>query len=148
MESSFSLYGPWTWATIGILLCAAETIAPGVFLLWLGLAAIATGLLQFAFVLPLSGTLIAFALFALAFVYLGRRVYGSPEDTSDQPFLNQRIRALIGREVTVSEPIAHGEGHIQVDDALWKVKGPDCAIGTRVRITGQHDAMTLTIETL
>ena len=41
MESSFSLYGPWTWATIGILLCAAETIAPGVFLLWLGLAAIA-----------------------------------------------------------------------------------------------------------
>ena len=38
---------PWFWLAAGILTCAAEALAPGMFLLWIGLAAIATGLTSF-----------------------------------------------------------------------------------------------------
>jgi inner membrane protein len=44
----------WLWLAGGVLLLAAETMLPGVFLFWIGLAAIATGLALF--VLPLSLT--------------------------------------------------------------------------------------------
>ena len=36
----------WAWIILGLALIGLELLAPGVFLLWLGLAAIATGLID------------------------------------------------------------------------------------------------------
>lgn len=38
--------GPWNWMLLGFVLLAAEILAPGVFLLWIGIAAILTGTLS------------------------------------------------------------------------------------------------------
>ena len=38
--------GPWAWWILGLALLAAELAAPGVFLIWIGLAAIVLGLLS------------------------------------------------------------------------------------------------------
>ena len=40
--------GPWAWIILGVVLIGLELPAPGVFLVWLGLAAIATGLIDAA----------------------------------------------------------------------------------------------------
>ena len=41
MSSCFSSLGPWAWIVLGLALMGLELLAPGVFLLWLGLAALA-----------------------------------------------------------------------------------------------------------
>ncbi len=43
---------PWIWLALGLVLLGIETMAPGLFIFWIGLAAIATGL--FVWPLPLA----------------------------------------------------------------------------------------------
>ena len=41
--------GPWTWWIAGLVFLGLEILVPGVFLLWIGLAAIVVGALSFLF---------------------------------------------------------------------------------------------------
>ena len=135
----------WVWLVGGVLLCAAEIAAPGAFLLWIGLAAIATGLLAFLADPPLVWSLIAFSVFALGFVLIGRRLYGAEEETGQA--LNQRVRGLVGQSFSLDQPIENGTGRIRIGDSLWRVKGADAPAGARIRVTGvAEDGMTLTVE--
>jgi membrane protein implicated in regulation of membrane protease activity len=56
------------------------------------------------------------------------------QTASEQPLLNRRGSQHIGRMVCVSEAIAGGEGRVRVADTAWRARGPDCAVGTWVRI--------------
>ncbi len=38
--------GPWAWWVLGIVLLILEVLLPGVFLIWIGIAAIITGALS------------------------------------------------------------------------------------------------------
>lgn len=141
--------GPWTWWVAGMLLLGAELIAPGVFLVWIGLAAIATGILS----LVLWGSIIwgwqiqllVFAAFAVAFTLIGRRLVKTRGDTSDEPLLNQRTASLVGRTATLEDPIREGRGRIRLDDTWWSVNGPDLPTGTRIRVSAAH-GRDLTVE--
>ena len=44
MTEMFSTLGTWNWLIFGFILMALELLAPGVFLFWLGLAALLVGL--------------------------------------------------------------------------------------------------------
>ncbi len=46
MTAMFSTLGTWNWLIFGVVLMALELLAPGVFLFWLGLAALLVGLLS------------------------------------------------------------------------------------------------------
>lgn len=141
--------GPWSWWVLGLGLLAAELLVPGVFLVWIGLAAIAVGLASLALWghawWPWEVQLLAFALLSVAFVLAGRRFYAGPGGESDEPMLNQRGATLVGRIATLGEPVRDGRGRVKIDDSFWPVKGADMPAGTRVRITGA-DGATLTVE--
>ncbi len=136
----------WLWVAAGVLLCAGEMLAPGVFLLFIGLAAIVTGLVLTIVPLSFVWSLLLFGALAVVAVYLGLRFYGSRETASDQPFLNRRADALVGREFPLADAIRNGEGAIRVSDTRWRVRGPDMPAGTRVRVTGIEDATSLRVE--
>ena len=40
LERIFGELGPWNWMVLGFALLALEILVPGVFLLWIGLAAL------------------------------------------------------------------------------------------------------------
>ncbi|MBX9740469.1 MAG: NfeD family protein [Beijerinckiaceae bacterium] len=138
----------WTWLIVGILLCAAEALAPGLFMLWIGLAALANGLLLIFIPLDLPWLLLTFGLFTGLFVLAGSRFYGSRDETSsDAPFLNRRAAALIGREARLQEAIVDGFGMVRIDDTVWRVAGPDLPVGARVRVIGlARDGAILDVE--
>ena len=136
----------WVWLVGGLLLCAGESLAPGIFLLWFGLAAIATGLVMFVLPLPLEWSLIVFGLFAIVTLLIGRRTYGSRNREGDRPFLNRRAEALIGQIFVLDQPIEAGEGRIRVNDSIWRIVGPDLPIGTRVRVTEIIEGGLLRVE--
>lgn len=145
MTVMFATLGTWNWLIFGIILMALELIAPGVFLFWLGLAALLVGLLSFGFDLSWQTQILMFAVFAAAAVPLWRRVARSHPGGAGSPFLNKRADALIGRVFTLEKPIVDGAGTVRIDDTIWRVAGPDAPAGSRVRIV-QADGASLTVE--
>lgn len=138
--------GFWLWLIGGMMLIAAEAFAPGAFLLWIGIAAIATGLLTAAIDLSLTLSLLFFAFSAVVSVLVGRRVYGTSAAANDEPFLNRRADALVGREFTLAQPIKGGEGVISVNDTQWRLRGPDMPAGVRIRVVAIEEATFLRVE--
>ena len=140
--------GPWAWWIAGLVFLGLEILIPGVFLLWIGLAAIVVGALSF----PFWGAeewswqvpMLVFAVLAIVFALVGRRWSGTGKE-SDQPMLNRRTEGLVGRTATLEEPVSDGKGRIRLDDTTWIVQGPDLPVGTRVRITAAQ-AGALLIE--
>lgn len=135
-----------TWAAVALLLFAAEALAPGAFMLWLGFAAAAVFLIVLA--LPELSVLVQVALFVgLSFISIQvyRQWFRGRERKSDQPMLNRRTEQLVGRVLPLERSIVNGSGRVQIADAYWDVAGPDLPAGTAVRIVGT-DGMTLKVE--
>ena len=145
MTEMFSTLGTWNWLIFGFILMALELLAPGVFMFWLGLAALLVGLLSFAVNPSWQTQFLMFAVFAAAAVPLWRRVARSNSAVSkSNPFLNKRTDALIGRVFTLEKPIIDGSGTVRIDDTVWRVAGPDTPAGSRVKIV-QADGASLTV---
>lgn len=140
--------GPWSWWIVGLVFLGLEIVIPGVFLLWIGLAAIVVGAVSLGFwnadFWGWQLQLLMFAVLGIAFALVGRRISGSNTE-SDQPMLNRRVEGLVGRTATLEEPITEGKGRIRLDDTTWIVQGPDMPAGARVRITTAQ-AGGLTVE--
>jgi inner membrane protein len=145
MAEMFVTLGTWNWLIFGFVLMALELLAPGVFLFWLGLAALLVGLLSFAIDPAWQTQLLMFAVFAAAAVPAWRYFARSASSHSvSNPFLNKRTEAMIGREFTLEKPIVDGAGTVRIDDTVWRVAGPDTPAGSRVRIV-QADGASLTV---
>ncbi|MCX7630898.1 MAG: NfeD family protein [Geminicoccaceae bacterium] len=135
---------PWHWWVLGGLLVLLEVAAPGFVLIWLGLAALATGaLLWLAPELAWPLQLAAFSLLALGLVggWLGRR--RRRPLAPDEPFLNRRAESYIGEVLVLVEPIRQGRGKARVGDTVWPVRGPDLPAEARVRVVGVRDGALL-----
>ena len=136
----------FAWAAFALVLFAAETLAPGAFMLWLGFAAAAV----FVAVLlvpgiPLLVQVLAFVVLSFVSVQVYRTWFRGRERESDQPALNRRTAALVGRVVPLERAIIDGRGRVQIADAYWDVTGPDLPQGAKVRIVG-GGAMSLQVE--
>src|SRR3981189_20462 len=145
MAEMFSTLGTWNWLIFGFILMAVELLAPGVFMFWLGLAALLVGLLSFAINPSWQTQLLMFAGFAGAAVPAGG-AFGRSEGSRSRsnPLLNKRTEALIGREFTLEKPIVDGTGTVRIDDTIWRVAGPDTPAGSRVRVV-RADGASLTV---
>jgi membrane protein implicated in regulation of membrane protease activity len=135
----------WTWLTLGILLAAAEIVAPGFFLIWVGLAAIATGVIAWIVPLSVPVQLGIFGLLSFVALYGARRWLKANPITSNDPLLNQRGHRLVGEILTVTKAIEDGRGRAKVGDGEWPVRGPDVAEGSKVRVVSA-DGGVLVVE--
>ncbi len=125
----------WLWLIGGVILLAAELIAPGFSLIFIGAAAIATGLLSVALGLPVTLQLASFAILAFVAARIGgRRFYASRYDYSADPLLNDRAARLLGKVVVVVEAIDSHGGRVRVGDSEWSARGKPAGVGERVRI--------------
>jgi membrane protein implicated in regulation of membrane protease activity len=136
----------WHWWALGLAFVVIEMLAPGIYFLWLGIAAALVGFVLIA--IPdysWQGQLITFAVLSVASVAVGRWVVRRYLGTTDQPRLNRRGEQYVGRVFNLDEPIVNGVGKIRVDDTTWKISGPDCAAGAKVLVTGV-DGVVLRVE--
>ena len=126
----------WLWLIGGVVLLIAELIAPGFSLVFIGAAAIATGLIALALPISIPLQLALFALLALIVARLGsRRFYAARYDYSANPHLNDRATQLLGRVVVVVEPVDSHGGRVRVGDSVWSARAVrPAAVGERVRI--------------
>lgn len=137
----FGEHVPWSWIVGGLVLLGIELFAPGGVFVWLGGAAIVTGLITL--VVPL-GLPVQFAVFGgisiagiAGWIAMRRRV---PAET-DAPFLNNRAERFVGKEGFLSEAILGDKGRMEIGESVWRVTGPELPTGHRVRIVGHQGSM-------
>ena len=135
----------WHWIVIGLVLIALEMMVPGVFLLWMGTGAIATGCIVVALAIT-SWEIQCLIFVPLAFLslLLGRKFIRKAAPSKDTT-LNRRLASYIGRRAEVCQAIVNGKGRIRLGDTLWIVQGSDCPAGTMITVTGV-DGSELIVE--
>ncbi len=144
-----SLIDAYGWWIAGLLLLIGEILIPGIFLIWLGLAALIMGVIDALFpALPWYWQLAVYAVIAGAMVFGVRPILSRELDReTERPTLNRRLHAMVGRTGMLSEPIAGGVGRARIGDTQWRVRGPDLPEGTRVRVVGvDEETLALLVE--
>jgi membrane protein implicated in regulation of membrane protease activity len=151
LDRIISELGPWNWMVLGFVLLIMEVIAPGVFMLWIGIAALLIGAVSLqiwdAGFWTWQVQMLAFLVLSLVSALAGKELVGGRREPTDQPLLNLRGAQMVGRTATLAEPIRDGRGRIKLGDTLWRVSGPDLPAGTQVRVVGAADTdLELTVE--
>jgi inner membrane protein len=133
----------WVWIALGLALAVLEILVPGVYLIWLAAAALITGGLSYLFGFGWPLEIISFVSLALIAVYSARRYLSYQPIVSTDPLLNQKGGRMVGEIALVVQPIESGSGRVKVGDSEWLARGPDTAVGQRVRISGNDGAILL-----
>ncbi|HKR92379.1 NfeD family protein [Novosphingobium sp.] len=135
----------YTWLALGLVLAVAEMAIPGVFLIWMAGAALATGLITWVLPIGVPIQIGLFAVLSIIAVFVGRRYISRHPVVSADPKMNDRGARVIGETVVVTQAIEGGQGRVKLGDSEWLARGADAAVGTRLRISG-HDGVVLVVE--
>lgn len=136
----------YLWWILSLVLIAGEVLAPGYFLLWVGLAAAAMGAaLLVAPDLGLLAQAVLFGAFSFAFCYVYARWIRSALESrsAGSEKLNRRGDQLIGQRYQLIEAIANGRGKAAVGDGQWLVSGPDTPAGAIVEVVSVEGSSLL-----
>jgi membrane protein implicated in regulation of membrane protease activity len=134
----------WHWWILGVGLMVLEVFAPGTFFLWMGISSGVVG-----FILLLAPNLgwqyqfMVFSIFSIVSIASWRLYLRKHPTQTDRPTLNRRGEQYVGRNFTLEHPIINGLGKIHVDDSTWKIRGDDCEVGSRVKVTGVDGTILL-----
>ncbi len=93
METIIAL-GAWNWMILAAILFVLELLAPGIFLMWFGVAAAATALIVFRYDFAWQWQLIWFCGLSLASVLLAAKYLRKHPLESERPLLNERAVQL------------------------------------------------------
>jgi membrane protein implicated in regulation of membrane protease activity len=138
-------FGVWNWFILGGLLLLIEVIAPGTFMLWLGLSAIMVGLVSLVIAWPWQAQFAAFGALSIVSILVWRQFSPKLDEVRAQPFLNRRAEGFVGRVFTLEKPIVDGSGSVKIGDTIWQVRGPDLPAGTRIKVV-DADGATLVAD--
>lgn len=127
----------YLWWILALLLIAGEVLLPGYFMLWIGLAAAAMGVLLW--LMPSLGLLAQAVIFAAlaiaACVLYARKLRGRIERSEPgSERLNRRGEQMIGQRYVLTEAIVNGRGKAGVGDSQWLVAGPELPLGATVEV--------------
>ncbi len=137
----------WThWLALGFVLCGLEMLLPGFVLVWFGTAALIVGGVSFFLPhLDWAWQVGIFSVLSAVLFFLSRRFLVNRPQPDHSTQINDRASRLIGEYVVLTEPIRHGQGKVFIKSTLWRIKGPDAATGTTIKITGT-DGDQLVVE--
>jgi membrane protein implicated in regulation of membrane protease activity len=135
------------WWLLALLLIGAEILAPGFFMLWIGIAAAVMGLIVLIFpdlMFPME--VVLFVLLSLASCFLYWKFIRHVRDAlTDQPLLNRRAEQYVGRKYILDSAIVNGHGKARVGDSLWMVEGPELPAGSPIEVVSV-DGTTLKVR--
>lgn len=142
MEENFTLVY-WYWFVFAAILGTIEILAPGIFFLWLALAALLTGFVALlAPQIGMAGQLVSFSALSVILVFVAYKYIKTNPIASDQPMLNNRLAQYVGKTYVLETAIENGVGRVKIGDSSWRVEGPALPAGASVRVVSvDNDAL-------
>jgi inner membrane protein len=144
-DNIVAIGAPWLWLIGGVLLGIAEMVIPGVYLMWIGGAAVLTGVIALLLPIGVAAQFAIFAVTTIAAIYVGRRFLTANPIASADPMLNDKGARLVGSIVVAVEPVDALSGRVKVGDGVWSAKGAEAAVGDRLRVIGA-EGVVLVVE--
>jgi membrane protein implicated in regulation of membrane protease activity len=121
------------WILAGLGLVMAEIVVPGVFLLWIGLAAIGTGLVTLALAPSFAVKVVVFLALLAAGIAVALRLRRRQRPAVR---VNTPEAGLVGRLGTVTERTAAG-ARVHLGDSDWAARiAGEAEVGDTVRVDG------------
>lgn len=133
----------WIWVLIGLVLAALEMVVPGVYLIWLAVAALVTGALTFVLDPGLPLQIVNFVFISLIVAFSAKRILRDRPIVSSDPLLNNKGGRMVGETGVVTTDFQAGSGRVRLGDSEWLARGVDMNAGERVRVTGNEGAILL-----
>ena len=137
----------WHWFALGAALLILEIVTPTFYMLWLGIAAVVTGLvmlvapsLHWTWAITIFGVMSVISTILWQAFFANHRSQDAVRDLS----LNQRTGRYVGRRAVVAESFRNGRGPILLDDTRWQAVcegGGELEPGSSVEITGADGAI-------
>jgi membrane protein implicated in regulation of membrane protease activity len=145
MRELLPYLGQWSWWVFGAILLLLELLLPGVFFMWLGIAALLVGVIDIFADLSWQLEVAIFALISVLSLIFLRPHFKDRIGRSANPNLNQRMYDYVGKRYVLDQAIVNGSGKVRIDDTLWVVTGADRPRGEWVKVTGV-DGLKLIVE--
>ncbi len=124
------------WLIIGAVLMLLELIVPGVYLFWLGAAALIVGGLLNFISLGFTIQILLFAIFSIIALIVGVKVYKGKDPDITTHHLNQvRGTEYIGQTYILTMNITNNNGQLPIGDSVWSIHGDNLPAGTKIKIT-------------
>ncbi len=123
------------WLGAGLALMVAEAVLPGAFLVWLGIAALGTGVLELALGLGFELQVVAFAALASVAVGCGLALRHKVRPSE----VNAPGSGLVGRAAMTLGFVGR-EGRVRLGDSDWAARlvpdAPEVRPGAMLRVVG------------
>jgi membrane protein implicated in regulation of membrane protease activity len=133
------MYSAYFWLVLGAVLIVAEIFVPGVFILWVGIAALATAGVAVLFPTLGAWILLFFATVTILTAFVGTKVYGLI--TSAPSTLNELAQQLVGKRGVCIARLDAPEIRIKIDGIEWAALADgDIDIGDPVVVLRFQDA--------
>ena len=133
----------WTWAWIiaGAIIAGLEILVPGIYLMWIGFGAVATGVLLARYPdLPLAWQMLVFAVSMISSLGIGFWIQRRSGRTRGARFLNREMKQMIGQTYVAVGPFVVGRGRIKVHDSSYAaVSDETIAAGDIVKVVAIED---------
>ncbi len=142
MPPDFLTPGP-LWLAAGVVLLVLEVLVPGAFMMWLGIAALGTGLLVHWTAAGFEAQVAAFAVLAAIGIAVALKLRRSHPPSA----LNTPHSGLLGRSARVLT-FEGREGRVRVGDSDWpaRLTSGTAEPGTILRVTGVEGSILLVAE--
>lgn len=139
------------WSALGILLILLELFAPGVYLVWFGIAGlIMAGITYFDQAIGLTTQLLSYSLASAITVFIGfyvYKLYMKKDGKTNHPYLNDRSAQLIGKTVTVTTDVQNGQTKVSVGDTVWLAETTEqLKAGDEAIVAGVRKGVILVLE--
>lgn len=134
------------WLLAGLACCAAEMLLPGVFLLWVGLAAFGTGAVTLLLAPGWEAQLLVFAILVAGLIgVVGLRLRARPRQTD---VLNAPAIGLVGATCR-AVAFSGAEGRVRLGDGTWSARmasGEPAVEGEMLRVVGLDGTVLLVVH--
>lgn len=142
---------PWWWVAAALALGTIEILTFSFFLIWPALAAFFVAVFMWIFP-EMSGAtqILIFAVLSAVLTLVGRQWVMTRKPSSENPGLNNRASALIGRNAVLIEDLSGTAlGSVEVDGIRWRARledeGDTAATGASLKIASA-DGMVLVLS--
>lgn len=127
---------PEIWFILGCVLLVLELATPGVYLLWIGLAALTTATLTYFFAASLTIQILLFVFLGFIFLGIGITLFHTPASERYTSHVNQRAESLIGTILTLEEDMLEPKLVYIKHDTRWVIQcPPGLRMGQKIIIT-------------